>query len=120
MNYTITFEKEVVVLNNDLIKKQGIDEEAIAEILGLHAKKLALFKGMSEAEEFSLSAYGREIRNVEYALQRAWNFSQNAAYHRFWLVPRCTCPQMDNEDSYGAALYYINKKCPVHGEEGYA
>ena len=117
---SITINDQTVTLNEDLIAKQGIDGEAIAEILGLHAKKLALFEAMKAAEEFSLEAYGRELRDNEFALQRAWGFPQSAKYHRFWEVPRCTCPTMDNEERYPSGMYVVNGNCPVHGEDGYA
>jgi hypothetical protein len=50
---SVTIDGHTVTLNEDLIAKQGIDGEAIAEILGLHARKLALYKAMETAEEFS-------------------------------------------------------------------
>lgn len=116
---SITLNGTTVTLSEDLLKKQAIDMEGAAEILGLHARKLALYAGMEVAEDFSLSAYGRELRNVEYDLQRAWGFPQTAKYHRFWEAPRCTCPKMDNEEHYGTAYAIIDKACPVHGENEY-
>lgn len=107
-----------VVLNQDLLEKQGVDLEGAAEILGLHARKLALYAAMKEAEDFSLSAYGRELRSVEYALQRAWGFPQSEKYHRFWEAPRCICPKMDNEDRYPSGSYVVMTTCPVHGDIG--
>lgn len=117
---SITLNGTTVTLSEDLMKKQSIDMEGAAEILGLHARKLALYAGMEGAEDFSLSAYGRELRNVEYALQRAWGFPQSAKYHKFWEAPRCTCPKMDNEERYPTGNYVINRNCLVHGEEVYA
>ena len=113
---SITLNGTTVTLSQDLLKKQAVDMEGAAEILGLHARKLALYAGMEVAEDFSLSAYGRELRSVEYALQRAWGFAQSEKYHRFWEAPRCTCPKMDNEDRYPSGSYVVMTSCPVHGD----
>jgi len=115
----VTINGSSITLNQSLIEKQKLDMPAIAAILGLHARKLALYAEMAEAEEFSLEAYGRELRDIEYALQREWKFPQTAKYHRFWEAPRCTCPKMDNEEHYGTAYAIIDKACPVHGENEY-
>lgn len=117
---SITIDGYTTVLNPSLLSKQKCTLEDIAALLGLHARKIALFKEMEVAEDFSLEAYGRELREVEYALQRAWGFPQSAKYHRFWEVPRCTCPKMDNEDRYPTGNYVVDEKCLVHGEIGYA
>lgn len=116
---SITIDGYTTVLNPELLQSQKRSLEDIAEILGLHARKIALFKDMETANEFSLEAYGRELREVEYALQRAWNFPQSAKYHKFWEVPRCTCPKLDNAERYPTGNYVINETCLVHGEIGY-
>jgi len=114
---SVTINGNIVTLNEKLIAKQDLDGEAVAEVLGLHARKMAVMAGMEEAEDTSLEAYAREITRIEFALQRAWGFSQNEDYHRFWLVPRCKCPHMDNEDMYGTKYSIKRKDCPVHGGE---
>jgi hypothetical protein len=116
---SITLDGTPVHLNEQLIQSQKLDVEDVATILGLHARKLALYRAMETAEEFSLEAYGRELRDLEYALQRSWGFPQSAKYHRFWEVPRCTCPTIDNEERYPSGMYVVNGNCPVHGEAGY-
>jgi len=114
---SITINGNTVTLNEELIAKQDLDGEAVAEVLGLHARKMAVMAGMEEAEDSSLEAYAREITCIEFSLQRAWGFSQNENYHRFWLVPRCLCSDMDNEDRYPTGQYTIAGECPVHGGE---
>jgi|DEB0MinimDraft_6_1074348.scaffolds.fasta_scaffold04658_2 hypothetical protein len=116
---SITLKGQTITLSEQLIKSQSLSTEDVATILGLHARKLALYEELETAEDFSLEALGRELREVEYALQRAWKFPQSAKYHRFWEAPRCACPKMDNAERYPSDLAIVNGNCPLHGEIGY-
>lgn len=56
--------------------------------------------------------------DINFALQSLWGFRRDQRYHKFWTVPRCTCPQLDNEDSYPTGYYIFNSECPLHGRRG--
>lgn len=58
-----------------------------------------------------------DLQEVEFELQRLWGFTEDARYHKFWQYPKCTCPQMDNEDRYGTKYKIVNQQCPLHGDK---
>lgn len=113
---SVTVNGTTITLNKDLIEKQKLDLETVATILGLHARKAALLQEMETAPEFSWEAYARDIRSIEFALQRSWGFPQSENFHRWWNLPHCSCPKLDNEERYGTAQLIIDKECPVHKE----
>lgn len=52
---------------------------------------------------------------IEYQLQDCWGFERNNSWFKFWDRPGCTCPKMDNDDSYPSGIYNIRGDCPIHG-----
>ena len=58
------------------------------------------------------------IEGLEFRLQKLWGFSEDRDYHSWWYKhPLCTCPTLDNMDTTGAIMRYINMSCPLHGKE---
>lgn len=51
---------------------------------------------------------------IEFELQKAWGFSQDKNFHRFWNRPGCSCPTMDNDDRYPYGSYIITGGCSLH------
>lgn len=111
--------KGVVVssLNPRLIEKQNLNSETVLSIVGLHEKKLSVFEEMKATDDsVKLRELASLITDIEFKLQDLWGFQRNADFHRFWEVPKCICPKLDNEDRWGLPVgRYYNKDCPVHG-----
>ena len=104
-------------LNKELIKKQGLSEKIIDYVVDLHVKKLEIFMGASKtSDSHKLKRLASELTEIEFLLQAAWGFEQNSNYHRFWHIPKCICPVLDNEDRYPSGIYLYNPSCPIHGE----
>jgi len=114
----VTLEDGTIVsyINSALVEKQKRTPEQVEEICKLHVKKHDLFKIMEKAPVKDLPELADKATELEYQLQRAWGFPSNSYYHRFWEVPRCTCPKTDNEDRYPSGYYIMDKGCPVHGK----
>jgi len=53
--------------------------------------------------------------DLNLALQTAWQFNRDVTMHRFWDLPGCSCPRMDNEDRRGTRYAVVNPDCPYHG-----
>lgn len=118
-------EKELVVnesgeticeLNQTLIKKQNLSPETVELIKHQHIRKYETIKLMKSSRSSSnLRSLANIITEIEFTLQELWGFGRNIAYHRFWELPQCKCPKMDNSDNYPTGYYVRVENCPIHG-----
>ena len=117
MNLEVNYKDiHVYNLNENLVKKQGLDQDRVDVIKALHVEKLTLFDKMRETDEpKELKELAFSVKNVEFMMQEAWGFPKDRNYHRWWEVPKCECPSMDNADIYGTKYRVVNDNCPVHG-----
>jgi len=120
------YAKNVVVYNNQpvyqlsthLIQRQGVTDEQLERLKELHIKKLKLFDEMSATDDTAKLKEGAlRLQAIEFAMQDNWNFPQDPGMHEWYLIPKCTCPRMDNIDRRfpGSKLRIISETCPVHG-----
>jgi len=57
------------------------------------------------------------IEEIEFLMQRAWGFEEDAAFHTWWYqAPHCTCPPIDNAERFGSKNKVIRQDCPLHGK----
>lgn len=104
-----------IVLNPNLVKKQNLSDEQITKITELHTEKRHLMDLMTKVDTVSLlKYYANQIENIEFSLQELWGFPKDRNYHRFWDVPKCTCPKMDNLERIGTEYKIYNSNCPIH------
>lgn len=104
--------------NLDLLIKNG-KEHNLEKLKNTY---INLFKTIEKMEQtdnciilFNLNKY---VTELEFELQRLWGFPENINYHRYWfLLPKCTCPKIDNNELIGSILKYYNNDCIIHGEE---
>ena len=115
-----------VVLNQHLVEKQELADCEVVHIKELHEILNTLFENMgaldpSNPEELEMLRHGAvELRDLEFALQRAWRFGENENFHSWWFrFPHCTCPKMDNQDMVGAEGWWSNGGCPIHDPSPY-
>ena len=91
----------------------------------LNANQIQAINLMHVAREAMLTAANNDVKSaqaiypswlaLETALQRLWGFSENINYVRTWTYPHCSCPKIDNEDSYPHGYYVSSGSCPIHG-----
>jgi len=88
------------MINLELAEKKGLSSESILEIDRLHDRRELYVAILSDLvlEEEELSWYGKMLEHIEMRLQELWGFSIDASYTKFWRLPKCECPKMDNED----------------------
>ena len=111
-----TFRKKNFSLNKNLISSQNIDGYDVVKLLKLHQIKNCFFNLAEKFDDKSDLKYISEIvTEIEFQLQNVWRFNQDLVYHKFWELPKCSCPKMDNEDVYGTGHRYINSNCIYHG-----
>ncbi len=112
---------KVIALNPELLLSKKITEEVFNKLKTTHIAKEMLIELLQsndlspETEKVLLGTLGG-IEACEFKLQKLWGFEQNKAYHKFWELPHCTCPKLDNIDSYPYMQHY-SKSCPLHKYE---
>ena len=109
----------VCVLNDRLLLKQGITPMGLMSLHLLYKERARYVKGMEEAGPENaevLQWYTKKITEADRELQKIWNFPVDDNYHRWWEVPHCVCPSLDNSERYGTPYRIINGDCPVHGQ----
>lgn len=113
---TVYYNKRPVYeINSKFLDKQNAwgNLDLIKEV---HQFKLAIIDLMSETEDsVKLKSLAADVTECEFELQRLFKLKKDASYHRFWLLPHCSCSKMDNEDNYPSGHYYLSSNCPVHG-----
>lgn len=108
-------------INPLMLDKQNCWDK-LEDIKHLHEVKYLLMVEMDSSNSSGmgsdvLKTYAKLITEVEFKLQDAWGFPRNNDYHRFWDLPGCKCPKMDNDDRWPTGYYVINGDCPIHGNE---
>lgn len=111
----VTNRDESMTLNKSLLDRQNCWQN-LDLIKSLHMERMELEHVM---ELVSNPSHLKELfqiwTDIQFDLQEAWGFPRSKDHHMFWTVPRCTCPVLDNRDSYPSGYYYIASKCPIHG-----
>ena len=92
----------------------------VEKIKTAHELRLVIEELMSETRNVNmLRSLRDDWTEIQFELQRLWGFEEGDRFHKFWTLPKCTCPKMDNEDYY--YIYpdrsLINPSCPLHGDD---
>ena len=104
-----------VRLNKVLVDRNNLAEENIANIERLHRVKHYIFEYMNNTDDpEKLKKLANLVELVEYKLQSTWGFNIDKNYHRWFEVPKCSCPKMDNAQYIGLGYKVINKECKIH------
>lgn len=103
-------------INLILVKKQGLTEDEVLDILRWHEYRMSVFDIMEATDEPErLRHLAQVVEDIEFQLQKLWKFPQSRDYHTWWnRVPKCRCPRMDNQDYHGTPYRVISGACPVH------
>jgi len=103
-------------LSSGFVKQQEIEDiETIKELLLTHEDRCRIFEAMEDTDDVEdLRMYAQQIETLEFEQQKLWGFEPNNTYHRWWEVPKCTCPKLDNADRYPSKYRIIAGNCPIH------
>ncbi len=111
------FSKRISTTNSRLVANQGLDMETVDKINKLHIVRNCYQTLMEEVnDKENLRYFSNIVTQIDFQLQRLWKFKEDSTYHRFWELPKCDCPKMDNMDTYGTGHRYINPNCLLHGD----
>jgi len=112
-----TFQKRTLEINQNLIQLQNLSKDDILKVSKIHKIKDCFYSVMEKEQNIDKLKYiSKILTQIEFRLQSLWRFEQDIIFHRFWEVPKCECPKMDNEDVYGTGHRYINSNCIIHGK----
>lgn len=119
--YLVTYNGQPVHrVSPALALQQRLSDEGLETIKALHCDRLEQYERFQVAVAKSVSP---EEMNVlideftarEFKMQEVWGFSQDVNFHRFWDIPGCLCPRMDNDERVGTPYKVYNGSCPIHG-----
>jgi len=86
------------------------------KIKELHIERLSIYDDMILCtDNIKLKELANDVTKTEFKLQKLWGFPQDENFHRWFDVPKCTCPKMDNAERLGTEYRIINEDCPIHG-----
>lgn len=104
-------------INPYLLEKQKAWGK-LETIKELHEFRLVIHSMIQETKGHNkLASLVRDLTEIEFKLQQLWGFKRDGRFHKWWNTPMCTCPKMDNEDSYPSGNYVVTKDCLLHGWE---
>lgn len=105
-------------INQKLVERQGLTPEEVGKIQDLYKVDRQIQLAMERTiDPQKLRALFQDWTWCQFELQKLWKFKEDESYHKFWLVPNCGCPVIDNEDAYPKGPYSMNLNCPVHSKE---
>ena len=109
-------QKYNVILNDSLVHDKGVSASKVEAIKQVHQLKNVIFTMADNTDNIdALRMLANMYTNIEFQLQDLWGFHKNIDFHSFWKFPKCTCPQLDNEDALGTEYHVYNADCPIHG-----
>ena len=105
------------MINQNLVNRQKVSADDVQKIVKLQTirKYFYDFIELSNDKE-EIRRLDKIITQIEFKLQKLWGFPQDRNHHRWFDVPKCSCPKRDNADSLGSDLRTINSDCILHGE----
>lgn len=106
------------MINQNLVNRQKVSADDVQKIVKLQTirKYFYDFIELSNDKE-EIRRLDKIITQIEFKLQRLWGFPQDRNHHRWFDVPKCSCPKWDNADSLVSDFRIINPNCILHGND---
>jgi len=113
--YLVEYRGRKIILNQLLVEKQHVDDETIELIKQRHQQRIDRVIEMENTDSISgLVELAKDITEIDYVLQELWGFDADESKHRWFEIPKCTCPHLDNIDLIGTKQRRTSLTCPVH------
>lgn len=97
-----------------LVEKYKITAKGVLLINGLHLLRERYASLFLDASKDMKEQYLYLFDEIEFTLQDLWGFERDKKFHKFWELPGCECPKMDNDDAYPHGRYIYSLGCPIH------
>lgn len=108
----------VTSLNGKLARKQKISAEDIEMLKDTHVIRALIFQAMYRTDNVDeLKRLAWMFDELEFLQQELWKFGRNSKFHRWFDVPKCSCPKLDNSDYIGTDINIYESTCVIHGDK---
>ena len=102
-------------LNPALINRNGLSTKEVEHLKRLHCELYEVYLKMEATDDKTeLRDLAKEVTRIEFEQQKNWRFFQDEKKHRWFDVPKCRCPKVDNEERLGTPFKIISADCPIH------
>lgn len=102
----------------ELLELRDVSPDRVLELKELHCRLYEVYRAMEATDSvWELRKLAKCVTGIEFAQQRAWGFQENENFHRWFEVPKCLCPKMDNTEQLGTLYRLIYRDCPIHGSK---
>ncbi len=106
----------ITSLNKNLVIKQKLSGDKIELLKLSHIQLNLIFKFMETTNnQHNLINLAEMVDNIESIQQLLWGFANNKSMRRWFEVPKCTCPKLDNIDLLSLDNAIISENCIIHG-----
>ena len=107
---------DLYTISGGLINRQKVSPDDVEKIKSLHCIRFYFYDLIElSTDKAEIRRFAKIITQVEFQLQKLWKFNQNEDYHRWFEIPKCSCPKIDNSDYLGSGYRVVNPDCIVHG-----
>ncbi len=106
-----------VSVNLSLAKKYGLSKDSVIMISSLHQQRQVIFEALQSGVFKPSKRVNSILESIEESLQLQWFNKVDMKYYRFWDIPKCTCPKLDNSERYPYGNYIISESCKFHGNK---
>jgi len=107
------------ILNQKLLKKNKVTEAQEEKLYKLYEELDNIFKQdktLDASNKEQAKTLVLELENLEFELQKNWNFPQSVNFHTYWSkLSNCSCPKLDNQERIGTGQRITVGDCIYHG-----
>ena len=109
----------VAGINPSLASRQELNQYDKDILLMTHAVRALLFQAMEKTDDVdTLKRYDEAYEHLQLCQQELWRFGASKKFLRPWDVPKCQCPQMDNNEYHGTSFGpVISQACAIHWDQ---
>lgn len=112
--YVVRYKKYEIMLSERFLRANNA-EGHLEQIKEKFINKYKLYEKMENTDDKGeLIALANKVKENEFDIQELFNFNRDYAFHRWWEVPKCKCPVMDNQDMWGSNRDVHSSDCPIH------
>ena len=110
--------RNISILNPRLAEAQAVTDDQLEALRASHVIRHHLFTAAHRGikNDLVLQMVANVFDALETEQQKLWNFPADPNHHRWFDVPGCTCPKMDNADRLGTPNRVISNDCHIHGQ----
>lgn len=116
--YSVKVGKYGIVLSPSFLRQNNA-EDNLKLIKRLMKTKFKLYQQMDlQDTQYALRELSKGVKENEFKIMEAYNFEPDANKFRFWEMPKCSCPTMDNQERWGQGVgFYVSSSCLIHGDD---